>query len=97
MLLDWVNTIDEQRCLMLCEIDDLRDGLVFADLIKNILKKLNMFTDKVKLKLISIENMNTEERFRHLLFMMSTIIHFNEAFAYFSVERLCKVNKSLLF
>ena len=35
MLLDWINTIDEPSCLLVSDIDDLRDGVVLCDIVSN--------------------------------------------------------------
>lgn len=38
ILLDWINTIDEPRCLLVSGIEDLQDGNVFIEILKNFLK-----------------------------------------------------------
>jgi CRISPR-associated protein Cas8b1/Cst1 subtype I-B len=38
-LLDWVNTIDEPKCLLVSELDDMIDGSVFLEILKNYLKE----------------------------------------------------------
>jgi hypothetical protein len=40
ILLDWINTVDEPKCLLVSEIDQLKDGIVFLEILKNYLKKI---------------------------------------------------------
>ena len=35
MLIDWINTIDEPSCLLVNDIDDLRDGSVLCDIVSH--------------------------------------------------------------
>jgi hypothetical protein len=36
MLIDWVNTIDVPSCLLVNDIEDLRDGVAICDIIANL-------------------------------------------------------------
>ena len=40
MLLDWINTIDEPRCMIVSSLEDLKSGLILTDIIQSILRAL---------------------------------------------------------
>ena len=42
MLLDWINTINEPLCLLVCDISDLYDGNVFLELLRHYLNKYSL-------------------------------------------------------
>jgi hypothetical protein len=51
ILLDWINTVDEPKCLLVSEIDQLKDGIVFLEILKNYLKKienLKIYQNEIK-------------------------------------------------
>lgn len=51
ILLDWINTVDEPKCLLVSEIDQLKDGIVFLEILKNYLKKIDLlkfFQNEIK-------------------------------------------------
>ena len=45
MCVDWINSIDEPRCLIMNNFDELNDGLIILDILKNLIKKLNIFEE----------------------------------------------------
>lgn len=62
MYVDWINTIDEPRCLIMNTFEELKDGLIILDIFKNITKKLDLlenyfyeFIRLSKLKVTPIE------------------------------------------
>ena len=42
MLLDWINTINEPLCLLVSELEDLKDGNVFIEILRHYLKEKNL-------------------------------------------------------
>ena len=42
MLLDWINTINEPLCLLVSELDDLKDGNVFIEILRHYLNEKNL-------------------------------------------------------
>jgi len=62
LYVDWINTIDEPRCLIMNTFEELKDGLIILDIFKNITKKLDLlenyfyeFIRLSKLKVTPIE------------------------------------------
>ena len=49
ILLDWVNTINEPRCLLVSNFDDMQDGRVFLEILFNFLRARNALNTKINL------------------------------------------------
>ncbi len=75
---------------MFCEENELMNGLVYADILKFILKNKNLMTDQMKLEFIKIENMKIEERFQAILKIFTQVSSHNKL--EFDVSSLCNVN-----
>jgi hypothetical protein len=44
ILLDWVNTVDEPKCLLVSELSNMEDGSVFLEILKSFLHKTGQFS-----------------------------------------------------
>ena len=89
-MFDWINTIEEPRCIMFCEENELIDGLVIADILKFILKRKNLLTDQYKLEFFRMENMKIEDRYKSILNILNQVL--NQYKIKLSVSDLCNVN-----
>lgn len=62
LLLDWINTIDDPRCLILTNLEGIRDGNVVLRIVYSILKKNNM-EKEYEIDWEEIELVSAKERF----------------------------------
>ena len=77
MLLDWINTIKEPRCIILNNLHELKSGIVFIDIVKAYLKK-NKLEKEFFFKLLSCEKMNTYNRFIILFNILSNFCNIDD-------------------
>ena len=62
ILLDWVNTIDEPRCMVLGNLEALRDGTILLRIANALLRKAKMETEW-KIDWDAVEMANQKQRF----------------------------------
>lgn len=68
MLIDWINTIDEPRCMIISSLEELKSGLILTDIIKTILRGLGK---EEAYDLSSLEHAQPEERIDMVLCILS--------------------------
>ena len=87
ILLDWINTIDEPKCLLAGCLDDLKDGEVFLEIMLHylkILKKDEYFLEEFK----QVESFDNTEKFDFIVKMLKIISDDDEFFNYYSFDKI---------
>jgi len=77
MLLDWVNTIKEPRCIIVNSLNELKSGIVFIDIVKAYLKQ-NYKHKEFFFKLLICEKVNPYNRFIILYNILSNFCKLDE-------------------
>ena len=90
ILLDWINTIDEPRCMVLNSLDNLSDGVVVVYIISSMLKKIGR---EKEIDAGSLERSldGAKERFAKVFSVLSTYIDktvFDESFSFESISNV---------
>lgn len=67
MLLDWINTIDEPRCMIVSSLEDLKCFLILTDIIKSILRALG----KETYNFANVETAEPNERIEMIINILS--------------------------
>lgn len=85
ILLDWINTIDEPKCLLAGNLNDLKDGEVFLEIMLHYLKiqkRDEFFMEEFR----QVESLNIPEKFDFIIKILKIISNDNENFNFFSYE-----------
>lgn len=94
LLLDWINTIEEPRCMVLNKLDDLRDGVVVLYIVSSMLRKIGREKD-IKLELSELERLSAKEKFDHVFSVLSSLFKGTVLEQYFSFQIISSVSSIL--
>jgi hypothetical protein len=88
--LDWINTIDDPKCLILANLEGVRDGNVILRIVYSILKKVKK-EKEFELDWEEIELISANERFEIAFSMLSNFTDEKNIRENFSFATLTKV------
>jgi hypothetical protein len=95
ILLDWINTIDEPKCLLVSELSNLEDGSVFLEILKNFLFEKKQFADYHNL-IESKENLNLKKRYELIFQILSNFVSDDKLNIFLPIEKLVTNSNMLL-
>ncbi len=88
--MDWINTIDDPKCLILANLEGVRDGNVILRIVYSILKKVKK-EKEFELDWEEIELISANERFEIAFSMLSNFTDEKNIRENFSFATLTKV------
>ena len=74
MLIDWINTFGEPRCLVSSGMEDLKNFLVVSDILKCILKEKGVFNNFEE-QFTQIENSNEIKERIEIIFNILSVFY----------------------
>jgi hypothetical protein len=95
ILLDWVNTIDEPKCLLVSELSNLEDGSVFLEILKNFLYKTKEFPNYYYL-FENTENLNLKMRYELIFQILADFVSEDKLKIFLPIEKLVTNSRMLL-